>query len=228
MTDNVQDIELGTLTASGWDTSGAPVASSPNTYTAAGSPTVSSDSTIGARVGDYWFDSATGNMWIARSVAAGAAVWRFVPRVLAQSSTAVTAPADTAVNVLASYTLLANTMGASGALDIETNWTTNNDASVKTPSIAFGAMVVSLQAMANQVTQYDRCFIVNKTAATQFSRVNNGGGGGWGVSTGAFVTGTVDTTANVTIGIRAEKADGTDTMTLNGYRITLTRPDIGA
>jgi hypothetical protein len=43
--------------------------------TAVADPTVNNDSTLGYQVGSLWQNSATGQVWIARSVAVGAAVW---------------------------------------------------------------------------------------------------------------------------------------------------------
>lgn len=46
----------------------------------ASSPTVNDDNTKGYVVGNNWFDTTTGYLYYAKSVATGAAVWvRFIP-----------------------------------------------------------------------------------------------------------------------------------------------------
>lgn len=52
-----------------------PTAIVQSNLTSATSPTASNDSTQGYAVGSLWQNSATGQIWIARSVAASAAVW---------------------------------------------------------------------------------------------------------------------------------------------------------
>lgn len=47
----------------------------PNTLNSASDPTTINDSTQGYQVGSLWQNSATGRVWVARSVAVGAAVW---------------------------------------------------------------------------------------------------------------------------------------------------------
>lgn len=197
-------------------------------YSSSSDPTTSADSTAGYRVGDAWFNTTTGNVFDAISVAAGAAIWRHRPRVLADSATAVTAPADTAVNTLATFTLVANTLGVNGELEIEAIFTVNSNANAKTPRLHFGATNVAGQALASSAGCIERWAFKSRAASSQIARPAGAGSGGYGATTAAVSTLAIDTTANVTILITGQKATAGDTFTLEGYRIMLTRPDIGA
>lgn len=195
-------------------------------WSAAVDPTNGDDTGDGVRVGDTWINTATGNIWTCWDATAAAAKWRHQPRVLANSNSAVSAPADTNVNTLATYAMPANTMGLGGILEIESIWTSNNDASAKTLRVSFGGTNYTLQAQASQLHQFDRTVIRNRTLSSQIGRPGGAGAGGWGATTGALGTSAVDTTGAVNILLTAEKADASDTVTLEGYTIFLKRPDI--
>jgi len=198
----------------------------PIVYERSVDPTNADDSTDGYLVGSIWLNTATLNEFRCISNALGAARWRHIPRILASSNVATTAPADTAVNTLATYTMPANTMGQDGVLEIDNIWTVNNNANTKTARVLFGGTAYNSQALASNVQQVDRTFIRNRTTSSQFGRVSGAGAGGYGVTTGTLTTSSIDTTQSVAVLIQAQKATAGDTMTLEGYTITLTRPDI--
>jgi hypothetical protein len=230
MVDNVQDIELGTLTASGWDTSSAPVASQPNVYQAVTDPTVNSDTTIGVRIGDVWINTATGMEFRCISNADGASIWRPRSRYW-MSGVAVTLAADTAENIAATITLPAGIMGL-GALRIEVKWTATASANAKTCRARLGGIGGTenrLQAFgASDITQRAISTIQNRaTVSSQVGVINGAGTGGIGVSTGAHVTSTINTGAATTLVITGQKATGSETLTLESYLVELLRPDIG-
>jgi hypothetical protein len=226
----VDNIELGTLTSSGWDTSGAPVASSPNTYTAASSPTVTSDSTIGVRPGDYWLES-NGNIWINRSNAAGAAVWAFVPRTWQGNGAALTG--DTAETAAATVTIPANAMGLNGRLTFDAAWLYTNSANDKTPRVRFGnglsGTVFRGGTAQTTTTNYrDFSYIQNQGATNDQVGGPAGPSALWNTSTNTFVDGTIDTTAAQTLVFSGQLEDAGESIRLQAYTVTLTRPDIGA
>lgn len=198
----------------------------PVVYERSVDPTNADDSTDGYLPGSLWLNTATLNEFRCISNALNAARWRHIPRILASSNVAVTAAADTAVNTLATYNMPANTMGQDGRLEIENIWTVNNNANTKTARVSFGGTAYNSQALASNIQQVDRTFIRNRTTSSQYGRVSGAGAGGYGVTTGTLTTSTVDTTQAVAVLIQAQKATGSDTMTLEGYTITLTRPDI--
>lgn len=196
------------------------------TIVSASDPTNGDDSGDGYYPGTRWINSATLNEFVCISNALGAARWRHVPRVIAYSDTAVTAPADAAVNTLATYSMPANTMGLGGMIEVENYWTITNNANAKTGRVSFGGTNFQSQAMASSVSQTDRTWIRNRTVSSQYGRAGGAGSGGFGATTAALTTAAINTAAAVTVLITAEKASGGDTMTLEGYRIFLTRPDI--
>ena len=223
----VDNIELGTLTSSGWDTSSAPVAATANVWQSTSDPTVSADSTIGARIGDVWINTATGNEFKCAVNTAGAAVWRHRPRVW-QSGAASAVTGTTSETALATVTLVANVMGANGALHIQTVRSFNNDASGKTSRIRFGGIAGTAYrttADASTAGIADYIFIANANATN--AQVGGPATTGAGLGVGTTVTSAVDTTADTTLVISGQLTDGADNITLLHYRATLTRPDIG-
>ena len=146
--------------------------------------------------------------------------------VLAHSAAAVSGAADTNENILATITVPANSMGANGMVRIWTLWTVNNDASAKTVRVRFGGIggtAYFSASIANQVTTHLITLISNRNATN--SQVGSPGlAAGFGVSTSATITSAIDTTAETTIVLTAQKADGTDTMTLERYLVELIVP----
>lgn len=198
-----------------------------NIWQSALAPTVDDDVDLGVRVGDSWFET-NGNIWIARSVAAGAAVWGFVPRHW-QSGAAVAVTGTTDETALATITIPANAMGANGALHIQTVRSFNNDASGKTSRIRFsGISGTQYRATADANTAGIADYIMIANANATNAQVGGPPSTGAGLGVGTPVTSAVDTTAATTVVITGELTDGNDNITLLHYHVTLTRPDIGA
>lgn len=225
----VQDIELGTLTSSGWDTSSAPVASTANVWQSTSDPTVSADISIGVRRGDVWINTATGNEFRCISHAAGAAVWRHVPRVW-QAGAAVSHTGNTTETALATITPAANVQGASGQFEIIAKWQIASSGNNKTARVRFNGIAgTAFTAIVQTTNTYFKTHTIIANRAATNSQIGDGGNGtgGWAPGTGADVTSAIDTTAVVPIVLSGELANGGDSITLNAYRVTLTRPDIG-
>lgn len=226
----VQDTELATLTSSGWDTSSAPVASQPNVYQSTSDPTVNSDTTIGVRIGDVWINTATGNEFRCISAADGAAIWRHVPRIW-QSSVAVTITADSTDEVIAAtVSLPANVMGANGRLTVEQLWThVGASANDKTMRVRLGGISGTAHCAVVNTTSAawkDIRHIANRNATnSQMSQLAAAAGAN--TLGGAPTTGAIDTTAATTLVITGQKEVGSESLVLESYRVTLTRPDIG-
>lgn len=198
----------------------------PVAYTEVRDPTNADDTLDGYFVGSVWINTLTQNVFDCISNSQGAAIWRHRPRILASSASAVTAPADTAVNTLATYTLPAGTMGVNGEIEVEAIFTVNNNANTKTPRLHFGGSNIAGQALASSAASVERWVLKNRTTSSQIGRPAAAGTGGYGATTASVSTLAIDTTAAVTILITGQKATAGDTMTLEGYTITLTRPDI--
>lgn len=119
--------------------------------------------------------------------------------------------ADTNENTVRTFTVPANSMGPNGSVKIFTLWTANNDASVKTAKVKFGG------------TNYTNLALTSTTGAQTLTRITNRnatnsqvgfavGSAGITTTAAAVTTSAVDTTADVTVLVTAQKADGTDTL----------------
>lgn len=146
------------------------------------------------------------------------------PRVLGDGA-GLNVPADTSEDTLATVTIPASVMGARGTVRITSEWSVNNDASSKTARIRFsgGAGTATFSADLLNETRAIVVTEIKNTTATNVQRFNS-------VSqliTGATITtasqgsAAVDTTAATTLVFTGQKADSTDTMTLNHYRVEL-------
>lgn len=147
-------------------------------------------------------------------------------RVLGASAVAVSAPADTNENILATITIPAGAMGLNGRLRVHTLWTVNNNANVKAARVRLGgiggtdflgANIVNTLSMQNQV------MIANRGAAN--SQVGFSlGTTPFALANSANVTAAIDTSAATTLVITAAKATAGDTMTLESYLVELILP----
>lgn len=154
---------------------------------------------------------------------------RYQPRILGASAVAATAPADTNENILATISLPAGVMGINGVLRIWSRWTVTASANAKTLRIRLGGIGGTahfLQAFgATDVTQRDCTEIANRgSASSQIGRVNAAGSGGFGASTGAFTTSSIDTTVATTLVLTGVKASAGETLTLESYLVELLLP----
>lgn len=155
----------------------------------------------------------------------GGTIWYIYPvaasNVIAQSGAAVSVPADTTEDTLATIILQRNTMGANGCVlvDFLTSWTAS--ANLKTvrvylgttgttafTSVASTALVSGARPMAK---------ICNANATNAQVGVNITGLTGLG----AAVTGAVDTTSNANLIITGQKASAGETLTLTEYTVTV-------
>jgi hypothetical protein len=147
-----------------------------------------------------------------------------IPVLLAQSWVAVSAPADTTEDTLATIAIPAGTFGSNGCLRILTFWTVTNNVNVKTARLRFsgasGTQYTNINLASNATFQ---CMTIIANRGATNSQVGSGSGqpvGGFGTTGAANVTtSAVDTTAATTLVITAQKATAGDTMTLEGYLV---------
>jgi len=196
----------------------------PRNWTSASDPTNGWDAADGVRVGDHWYNTTTGNVWVCTDNTVGAAKWRHMPRVLGASATAVSAGAVTTEETLATVVVPAGAMGTNGALRVTSLWTANNTAGNKTFKVKLGATFFFGRVVAGTtLTVYEQTLISNRTASTQ---VSNQTSGPFGISTVAVATGAIDTTAAQNLTLTAQKATAGEVATLESYCVELLRPDI--
>jgi len=149
-------------------------------------------------------------------------------KVLGASAVAVTAPGDTAENVLATITVPANAMGANGILRIWASWSITNNANNKTIIVRFSGAsgTAYLSVTQNNLASYGTLTSITNRGATnsQVGGINNGTSAGLGAAGGTLPTSAVDTTASTTVVLACTKASGGDTCTLERYLVELIAP----
>jgi hypothetical protein len=173
-----------------------------------------------------YLNGLTGSVLAATRVA-----WRrFCPvQVLAQSGVAITAPAnDTNENALVTLTIPAGTMLANDSLRIYTLWSQTNSGNTKTYRYRLGGVsgtqFLSV-AVTTVLTQPIERIIMNRGSVSSQITANQGNTG-WNTSSLAVQTGTVDMSVSQDLVISAQKATGTETVTLEAYCVLLIRSPV--
>ncbi len=207
----------------------------PRNWTSTSDPTNGWDAADGVRVGDHWYNTASGNVFVCVSNTVGAAVWRHLPRLLAVGGTSVLShTGNTNETVLATVAVPANSMGANGVLRVRSVWTVTNNANNKTRRIRFGAAgagtggTVALGfASASTGSAQHFTQIQNRAATNSQAGMQTGAGsGGFAEASTGATTLAIDTTAATELAITGQLASGADTITLEIYSVELLRPDI--
>ena len=171
-----------------------------------------------ARVTDVGAAGA-GSLWVSTG-----SVW--VPEnghiLVAQSAVAVTAPAnDTNENVLATVTIPGGVIGANGALRITPVWSYTNSGNIKTLRVRLGGTQIGTAGPTTTATLQSYFMVRNRN--DEASQVSSVLGAGAVSSASAVTTTAVNTAADVSLTITAQKATGSETVTLEGYNVELMR-----
>ena len=173
---------------------------------------------------------AQGSDWVSDG-----AYWK--PRngyvLLAQSGVAIADPNDTNENVLVTYTIPAGLMPPNARLQTMTSWTlvTGGSANVKTARLRLGG-AGGTQFMSNawstSTTSARALIEIYNRAATNSQVGATNGGGGFGTTNSALITGTIDLSAASSLVISAQKdaaaVAASETFTLEAYEIALYVP----
>lgn len=144
---------------------------------------------------------------------------------LGASAVSASGAADTAENTLATITVPGGMMGANDYLEIHTAWSVTNNANVKTARVRFSSISGTEYLLTGLASYLNGRFITTIHNANSVSSQKGGGppGGQVGVGTSAIPTSSVDTSADTTIVITAQKATSGDTMTLERYSVILVK-----
>lgn len=149
-------------------------------------------------------------------------------RILGASAVAVSCPADTSEDVLATIPMAAGIMGVNGVLRITSLWTVTNSANNKTLTVRCGASgsgltgdiwgqtvqtTVAAMRMQNQIQ--------NRNSAASQVLLSGVGTGGWGTTTAGVATSTRNTAVATDIVFTGQKASAGETLTLESYLIEL-------
>lgn len=144
-------------------------------------------------------------------------------QILCKSGAAVSAPADTNEDTLATCNVPANAMGASGVLRVDTFWAITNSANSKTLRVRYsGASGTTYQSVALTTNDAARLYTVIFNRAATNSQVGgiSGSGAPFG-ATNVVTTSSVDTTAATSIVITCQKVTGAETCTLHSYLVEI-------
>lgn len=149
---------------------------------------------------------------------------RHTPYVLGRSAVAVSCPADTTEDILATITVPANSMGANGMLRITTLWSFTNSANLKTMRVRFGGasgtQYVLLSFNTALTASYSQILIGNRNATD--SQVGPmAGSTSFSTNANSPITSSVDTTAETSIVLSGQKASSGETITLEMYLVEL-------
>ena len=147
-------------------------------------------------------------------------------RILGASAVAVSGPADTNENILATITVPAGAMGLNGILRVTTLWTVTNSGNLKTLRARLGGiggtdyMTIGLTAA---LSHHHVVMIRNRGAAN--SQIGfTPSSIPFNTSTGANITSAIDTSAAQTFVITGQKASAGETITLESYLVELILP----
>jgi hypothetical protein len=204
-------------------------ANTPNNWSSASDPTNAFDAADGVRVGDHWYNTASGNTFYCVSNTVGAAVWRHIPRVLGASGASSSHTGDTNENIEGTVVIPAGAMGVNGFLRIQSVWTMPNSANVKTFRIRLGGIAgnVFLNATATtQVSGQVETIIRNRNSASSQVGFTNATFTSFGTSTGSNQTASQNTANALDLVFTALLASAAETITLEAYSVELFRPDI--
>lgn len=193
-------------------------------------PTTAADSAAGYRIGDTWVNTATGNIWTAYDVTAGAAKWRHQPRILAQSAAASSHTGNTNETALATITIGANVLGANGRVELDAMFAGTSSANNKTARFRYngiGGTSYGTYAVTTLNAWRMSGVLANRNATnSQVGRAAGADNAGWSAVAGAAAATAADTTAATSLVISGQLASGGETITLEWYRALLTLPDV--
>jgi hypothetical protein len=198
-------------------------------WTSTSDPTNAFDAGDGVRVGDHWYNTASGNVFVCVTNTVGAAVWRHIPRVLGATGASAAHTGDTNETVKGTVAIPAGAMGVNGFLRIQSVWTMTNSANVKTFRIRLGGIggnVFLNTTATTQVSGQVETIIRNRNSASSQVGFTNATFTSFGTSSGSNQTASQNTASALDLVFTALLASAGETITLEGYSVELSRPDI--
>jgi hypothetical protein len=207
----------------------------PRNWTSTSDPTNAFDAGDGVLVGDHWYNTASGNIFVCVSNTVGAARWRHIPRILGQSGTAIAHTGTTAQTALATVVVPAGCMGIGGRLRVTTIAQYTNSANLKTFNVYFGAASAGTGGTIYVGTTFttsggfkDQREIYNRGTVSSQVGVANGfmTAAGFGTHAGLSATSSVNTANAAEVHFTTTLASSGETFTLESYSVELLRPDI--
>lgn len=143
---------------------------------------------------------------------------------LSKNGAAASVTGTTAETALRTITVPGGMMGANGMVRVRTLWSITNSGNNKTIRIRIGGLAgtaIMGNALTTQATIADeRVFHNRNSQASQVAAsIGNIGVGGWGQTTSAVTTATINTANDFDIAITGELANTGETITLESYSV---------
>lgn len=144
------------------------------------------------------------------------------PLILCQSGSASSHTGDTTETVLATCAVPANAMGKNGQIEIDVLFSKTGTAGAPTYRIKYGGTAFHGITNTSTALSYEaHVRVSNQNATNAQIGATASTPGGWGSSTSAPNTGSVDSTAAQNITISVQGASAADTITLQSYIVIL-------
>jgi hypothetical protein len=146
-------------------------------------------------------------------------------RTTAAAGAAITAPAnDTNENTLVSVTIPGGSLGPNGWIEVLATWSFTGSTNAKNMRVKYGGTTFNNRAVSTAANISLQVLAVIRNRGLTNSQFSMGGTGadGVGTSNNAPSTGNIDSTADQILLITAQKATGSETLTLEGYSIRTT------
>lgn len=140
-----------------------------------------------------------------------------IPYVIAASAVAVATTGDTNENTLATITIPGDAMGANGIVRITTVFSYTNSANTKSLKVKFGGTTYQNTSVTTTASARYQSQIQNRNSVS--SQVGGHVSGTFATSSGAPVTSSINTAAEVTVLITGQNGLGSETITLESYLV---------
>lgn len=140
------------------------------------------------------------------------------PVILDESAAKVDLTGSTSETTLKTITIPAKAMGANGSVRVTLLASANNNANTKTLRVKFGGTTFHQTNLTTQLSR--QAIVIIRNRNSESSQVGNPVAfDGIGAASAVVITSAVDTTADVTLLITGQLANGADDMHLEGYTI---------
>jgi hypothetical protein len=148
------------------------------------------------------------------------------PRVLASSGVAVPHTGNTNETALLTLSIPAGSMGANGWIQISSTWGFAGANNNRTPRIRLGGIggtAFMAVAHASTILSFSDIRRIHNRHATNSQAGHNlaSASGGVGASSGAIITGALDTTTALDLVLSGQLTNGSDTIILESYVVEL-------
>lgn len=142
-------------------------------------------------------------------------------RMVGQSSVAASHTGNTSETTLATINIPANRMGKNGRLKVTAHWSYTNNANNKITRIRFGGSQMVAATNTTTAQQRIQAEIGNRNSLSSQIVSIPGLPAGFGTTSTAVLTASVDTSADRSITLTTQLADGADSVTLESYSVEI-------